>query len=156
MPLYKPDELVYRTIINVLVNARRMNVAEGIFEESIKSGIVPSHDDYVILMSGYTKCGNLLRGLGILQKMKDAGSRPLVSAYNVLLDGCSRSIRGYSLYLSPSAILMLVYVYVQACVVPTMIFSYREALEFDPINIVLYLPTRHSVNNLKDFLLCPH
>jgi pentatricopeptide repeat protein len=94
IPHYKPDELVYRTIINVLVNARRMNVAEAVFEEFLKSGLGPSHDDYVILMSGYTKCGSLQRGVNVLQKMRDAGIRPLVSAYNVLLDGCNRSIRG--------------------------------------------------------------
>ncbi|KAG0604425.1 hypothetical protein M758_10G171100 [Ceratodon purpureus] len=94
IPHYKPDELAYRNIINVLVNARRMNVAEAVFEEFVKSGMGPSHDDYVVLMTGYTKCGSLQRGIGILQKMRDAGIRPLVSAYNVLLDGCQRSSRG--------------------------------------------------------------
>lgn len=110
-PQYKPDELVYRTIINVLVNARRMNVAEDVFEEFVQSGMGPSHDDYVILMSGYTNCGSLQRGIGVLQIMRDAGIRPLVSAYNVLLDGCNRPIRGYPLYLSPPAIPTLVYVH---------------------------------------------
>lgn len=104
IPHYKPDELAYRTIINVLVNARRMNVAEAVFEEFVKSGMGPSHDDYVIFMAGYTKCGSLQRGVNVLQKMRDAGIRPLVSAYNVLLDGCNRSIRGYFLYLFSSAI----------------------------------------------------
>jgi pentatricopeptide repeat protein len=141
IPQYRPDELVYRTIINVLVNARRMNVAETVFEEFVKSGMGPSHDDYVILMSGYTKCGSLQRGIGVLQKMRDAGIRPLVSAYNVLLDGCQRSIRGCSLYLS--AIPMVVYVVVlflylrmltwdDFCVVPMITvwrFSYRICIE---------------------------
>lgn len=99
IPHYKPDELVYRTIINVLVNARRMNVAEAVFEEFLNSSFVPSHDDYVTLMSGYTKCGSLRRGVSVLQKMKDASITPLVSAYNVLLEGCNRSIRGQSLSL---------------------------------------------------------
>lgn len=94
LPDLKPDELVYRTIINVLINARRMNVAEAVFEEFVKSGMSPSHDDYVILMSGYTKCGSLQRGIGILQKMREAGIHPQVSAYNVILEGCTRSTRG--------------------------------------------------------------
>lgn len=94
IPHYKPDELVYRTIINVLVNARRMNVAEAVFEEFLNSSFVPSHDDYVTLMSGYTKCGSLQRGVNVLQKMRDADITPLVSAYNVLLEGCTRSSRG--------------------------------------------------------------
>lgn len=98
LPDLKPDELVYRTIINVLINARRMNVAEAVFEEFVKSGMSPSHDDYVILMSGYTKCGSLQRGIGILQKMREAGIHPQVSAYNVILEGCTRSTRGDSLY----------------------------------------------------------
>lgn len=94
MPDYKPDEPVYRTMIILLTNCRRMDIAEATFEDFLKLDRGPGHEDYVVLISGFVKSGSLQRALSILAKMRDAGVRPQLSAYNVLLDGCTKSSKG--------------------------------------------------------------
>ena len=94
MPDYKPDEPVYRTMIILLTNCRRMDVAEATFEDFLKVDRGPGHEDYVVLISGFVKSGSLQRALAILAKMRGAGVRPQLSAYNVLLDGCTKSSKG--------------------------------------------------------------
>lgn len=94
---YKPDETIYHTMILLLANARRMDVAEAIFEGLVKEGMEQRHQEYTVLITGYVRSGSLQRAVTILERMKKAGICPQVSAYNILIDGCSKSAKGFCL-----------------------------------------------------------
>lgn len=99
-PAYKPDETMYKTMINVLAKARRMDNVELIFECMEEDGMQPGLPEFSALIQGYLKSGAVYRAVTAFERMREEGIQPEVSLYNALLDGCARIPKGWETAIS--------------------------------------------------------
>ncbi|KAL2623603.1 hypothetical protein R1flu_003808 [Riccia fluitans] len=94
---YKVDLAMYHTMLLLLGKAKKMDIAESMFERMQQDGLTPGLYEYTALVAGHVRSGNLHKGIATLDGMKAAGIRPSVSTYNVLVDGCLKVPKGFEI-----------------------------------------------------------
>ncbi|KAF4675325.1 hypothetical protein FOL47_007943 [Perkinsus chesapeaki] len=88
-----PDVVTCNTLISSCVNARRMDIAETILRELMKTGEDLGHSvadvvTFNTVMKGYSRQGNVAKCDELMQVLKDKEIQPTVVTYGILLDCC--------------------------------------------------------------------
>ncbi|PQP95377.1 putative pentatricopeptide repeat-containing protein [Prunus yedoensis var. nudiflora] len=90
---FKPDLLLYGTIIWGLCSQNKLEESELVFSEMKGCGSTPNHFIYTTLMDAYFKAGKTKEALNLLQEMLDNGIEFTVVTYCALIDGlCKKGL----------------------------------------------------------------
>ncbi|BBN14565.1 protein MpPPR_38 [Marchantia polymorpha subsp. ruderalis] len=95
--VYSVDPSMYHTMLLLLGKAKKMEIAELLFDRMKQDGLTPGLYEYTALVSGHVRTGSLQRGIAVLNRMKSAGIRPSVATYNILVDGCLKVPKGFEI-----------------------------------------------------------
>ena len=67
---FKPDEILYNSIIDACVSFNEINKCLSIFEEMKKNNVQPSSVTYGILIKAYGQTNDLVKAFKIFELMK--------------------------------------------------------------------------------------
>ncbi|KAF5962200.1 hypothetical protein HYC85_003409 [Camellia sinensis] len=91
---YKPDIIVYSTVIDGLCKDRMVDDAMKLFSKMNEQGIRPDVITYTSLIHGLCNFGWWKKATEILREMLDSGIAPNVRTFNVLVDAaCTKEGR---------------------------------------------------------------
>ncbi|XP_022767418.1 pentatricopeptide repeat-containing protein At3g09650, chloroplastic [Durio zibethinus] len=84
-----PDHVAYTTVVSAFVKAGLMDRAREVLAEMTRVGVPANQITYNILLKGYCKQLQIDKAKELLREMADdAGIKPDVVSYNILIDGC--------------------------------------------------------------------
>lgn len=84
-----PDHVTYTTVVSAFVKAGSMDRARQVLAEMSRIGVPANRVTYNILLKGYCKQLKIDKAKELLREMADdAGIKPDVVSYNILIDGC--------------------------------------------------------------------
>lgn len=84
-----PDHVSYTTVVSAFVKAGSMDRAHQMLSEMTRIDVPANRITYNILLKGYCKQLQIEKARELLKEMADdAGIKPDVVSYNILIDGC--------------------------------------------------------------------
>ncbi|OMO73502.1 E3 ubiquitin-protein ligase [Corchorus olitorius] len=84
-----PDHVTYTTVVSAFVKAGLMDRAREVLAEMTRIGVPANRITYNILLKGYCQQLQIDKAKELLREMADdAGIKPDVVSYNILIDGC--------------------------------------------------------------------
>jgi len=90
---FKPDEILYNSLMDACVKFNEINKALSLFEEMTKKGIEPSAITYGILIKAYGKMNDLVKAFKVFETIKLKELLINDVTYGCLLDACVKNNR---------------------------------------------------------------
>ena len=92
-PEFKPDEILYNSLIDTCIKFNEVSKGFSLFEEMKKKRIEPSPVTYGILIKAYGKTNDLIKAFEMFEQMKNKKMKINEVAYGCLLDACVKNDR---------------------------------------------------------------
>eukprot|EP00249_Psilotum_nudum_P017429 c26320_g2_i1 orf=597-1403(+) len=87
---YKPDEYLYKDMLNILGRNKRVEECQVLFEDLKREGLKPNSLLCTELMSAYMEVGMVPEAMEVYQEIKQSGAPLEVSTFRVLMRGLKK------------------------------------------------------------------
>lgn len=92
-PEFKPDEILYNSLIDTCIKFNEINKGLSLYEEMKKKNIEPSEITYGILIKAFGKINDLVKAFKTFEQMKLKHMKINDVTYGCLLDACVKNER---------------------------------------------------------------